>query len=186
MNIQEVKNTKDLIAHIKSGQKVKYLFFWGHKKKTDHVSKECLSQWYEAPFVHEEINYKTAEHFMMIQKAKLFDDHTKVQEIIDSEDAGKAKAIGRAVNNFDQAIWDKHKVDIVVNGNIEKFSQNLELKTYLINTGQRVLVEASPIDRVWGVGLETKDPLIENPENWLGQNLLGFALMEVRKHLTET
>ena len=87
------------------------------------------------------------------------------------------------MRNFDQLLWDEKKFEIVVRGNVAKFGQNPELKAFLLTTSARVLVEASPLDRVWGVGLAADDPLIEDPRNWQGENLLGFALMETRRRL---
>jgi len=178
-----ITDRKSLLHFIRAGNRVKYIFFWGHKETGAAVSKACLSQWYSSPFEHEGYVYKTAEHFMMVEKAKLFGDLGRVQEMLVADDPGKVKSIGRSVQNFDQAAWDKRKVEIAIRGNFEKFKQNEELGEFLRNTKERILVEASPVDRIWGVGLEVKDPLIENPANWLGQNLLGFSLMQVRRQL---
>lgn len=179
-----INNMENLLAHINAGNRVKYLFFWGHKKTGKEITKSCLSQWYDSPFEHEGITYKTAEHFMMAMKAKLFDDLPKIQEILDANDPGKAKSLGRTIKNFDQKIWDENKTEIVIHGNLAKFRQHEDLKEFLINTKARILVEASPVDKVWGIGLTADDPQIQNPESWKGQNLLGFALMAVRKKLS--
>lgn len=120
---------------------------------------------------------------MMEQKALLFKDIETAEKVLMADNPGKAKALGRCINNFDQELWDNRKTDIVVQGNIQQFSQNLELHEFLVNTGQRVLVEASPVDKIWGAGLAINDPLINDPKNWKGLNLLGFSLMEVRKQL---
>jgi ribA/ribD-fused uncharacterized protein len=87
------------------------------------------------------------------------------------------------VSGFDEAVWTAHRSDIVVRANVEKFSQNAALKDFLLNTGDRVLVEASPVDKVWGIGLAEDSPVVENPRKWKGLNLLGFALMAVRERL---
>ncbi|SDW42628.1 hypothetical protein SAMN05421504_101547 [Amycolatopsis xylanica] len=95
----------------------------------------------------------------------------------------EAKTLGRQITGFDEQAWTKHRHDIVVAGNLAKFGQNAELKTFLLNTGDRVLVEASPLDRIWGIGLAEDDERAADPNRWLGLNMLGFALMEVRERL---
>ena len=87
------------------------------------------------------------------------------------------------VQGFDEAKWQAARYDIVVRGNLAKFSQNEALRSFLLNTGERVLVEASPVDPIWGIGLAANDPLAEQPAQWRGLNLLGFALMDVRRSL---
>ncbi|STZ03446.1 Swarming motility protein ybiA [Moraxella equi] len=129
------------------------------------------------------VTYPTAEHYMMAQKAKLFGDMAIFNEIIHAKHPKQAKDLGRQVKNFDEKIWNKHRFDIVVQGNIAKFSQHSKLKAYLLGTGDSILVEASPIDGIWGVGLARDDDKIHHPLNWQGLNLLGFALMQVRDTL---
>ena len=92
-------------------------------------------------------------------------------------------SIGRTVQGFDSATWDKMKYTIVVNGNWRKFSQNQEMKHFLLQTGDAVLVETSPYDRIWGIGYDANAPQAADPSKWRGENLLGFALMEVRDEL---
>jgi len=182
MNIQ---NINDLIQYYEKGYKIKYIFFWSHKEFNNKVTKACLSQWYYSPFIHNEILYKTAEHFMMAQKAKLFGDYKKFEEIIEVKEPGAAKALGREVKNFNEKIWEKYRFDIVTLANYLKFSQSSKLKEFLLNTNERVLVEASPVDTIWGIGLEANTFEATNPTKWKGLNLLGFALMRVRKILIE-
>ncbi|WP_353570020.1 NADAR family protein, partial [Candidatus Albibeggiatoa sp. nov. BB20] len=138
-------------------------------------SKACFSQWYASTFTEDGIQYLTSEHYMMAEKAKLFDDTENYQKIIHATNLGEAKALGRNVLNFDEVIWLAQRFEIVVRGNFLKFSQNKALGKFLANTGKRVLIEASPIDKIWGVGLAIDDPNIENPNYWQGLNLLGFA-----------
>lgn len=177
---------KDLLCdYINQGNKVKYICFWGHKKKASGITKSCFSQWYYSPFEVAGITYKTAEHYMMAKKAKLFGDLDTEAKIIASNDPGAAKQFGREVRNFDDKVWVSHRFEIVVEANIEKFGQHTELKEFLLNTGDRILVEASPVDKVWGVGLTADDSAVENPNLWKGLNLLGFALMEVRERLSK-
>jgi ribA/ribD-fused uncharacterized protein len=95
----------------------------------------------------------------------------------------RSRALGRQVRDFDQVVWDAHCFDLVVAGNVAKFSQHPDLGQYLSRTGNRVLVEASPVDRVWGIGLSATDPRAHDPARWRGRNLLGFALMRARAQL---
>jgi ribA/ribD-fused uncharacterized protein len=95
-----------------------------------------------------------------------------------------AKVLGGRVTGFDQTTWNKHRFPIVVAGNLAKFDQHPALRTFLLGTRRRVLVEASPVDRVWGIGLARDDPAAADPARWRGLNLLGFALMQVRATLS--
>ncbi len=169
---------------VEEGQQPKYLFFWGHQPNKDgSIGKGCLSQWWESPFTVEGETYLTAEHWMMAQKAVLFGDQTIRKEILKAESPGKAKVLGRKVKGFNDRIWNKAKYDIVKTGSFHKFNQNSDLKKYLIQTENRVLVEASPVDPVWGIGLPADHLDASQPAMWRGLNLLGFALMEVRDEL---
>lgn len=162
----------------------KLLFFWGHRPNADgSISKTCMSQWWLSSFVFENIIYKTAEHWMMAKKAELFDDVEVLQRILVAKSPAEAKKLGREVRGYNEAIWREKRFEVVKQGNLLKFGQNEELKTYLINTGSRVLVEASPEDPVWGIGMPSDHRDASSPEKWKGQNLLGFALMEVRDEL---
>ncbi len=187
MSIQQIRNREELIEYINTENRVKYIFFWGHRSKHDGaIGKQCFSQWFSSPFVVEGIRYYAAEHYMMAEKAKLFNDMDTFDKIIHSKDPGKAKHLGRTIQNFSEELWEEKRFDIVVSGNLAKFSQNPKLCDYLLKTSNRVLVEASPKDHIWGIGLSQDDPKIENPNLWNGLNLLGFALMEVRQQLKES
>jgi ribA/ribD-fused uncharacterized protein len=120
---------------------------------------------------------------MMLRKAQLFGDEQTADRILAAPTPRAAKELGRSVRNFDEAQWTEHRVSIVFDGNLAKFSQNPALASFLLGTKDRVLVEASPVDRVWGVGLSEDDRNIKDPERWRGLNLLGFALMRVRERL---
>ena len=124
--------------------------------------------------------YPTAEHYMMAKKAQLFGDEEKFGAILSAPDPSLAKSLGRRVLGFDEERWIAHRFDIAVNGNIAKFDQNPELREWLLATGNAVLVEASPVDKIWGIGLAADDTRAQDPHSWLGINLLGFALMKVR------
>ena len=180
-------NIETLISQIQQGFSPKWLHFWGHTPAKDgSLGKTCFSQWWaEHPFVINGISYATAEHFMMAEKARLFGDEALIPEIVAAKSPAIAKKLGRKVANFDDVRWHQHRWDIVVNGNLAKFSQHAELRDLLLNTGDRVIVEASPFDHIWGIGMAASDSRAENPAQWKGLNLLGFALMEVRQQLKE-
>jgi len=166
------------------GEKLKYVFFWGHQPAADgSISKSCFSQWWPCEFTEDGVTYTSAEHYMMAGKARLFGDEEMLERILAAKHPKQAKDLGRKVKGFDPKVWDEEGYRIVVRGNLAKFSQNGELGRFLLGTGSRVLVEASPVDRIWGVGLAADDERIENPLLWEGNNLLGFALMEVRDRL---
>jgi ribA/ribD-fused uncharacterized protein len=180
-----MKYSRDwLKKQIGNGITVDYLFFWGHKQKNpNEVDKSCLSQWFPAPFVVEDVLYHTAEHWMMIQKAKLFKDEEALSKMLNTTKPGTAKALGRTVKNFDKAIWNENAYRFVVEGNYHKFSQNEFFKTFLVNTGNKIIVEASPRDFIWGIGLGQDRKEAMDPNTWRGTNWLGFALMESRDQL---
>jgi ribA/ribD-fused uncharacterized protein len=175
----------ELLAALDSGARVRYLLFWGHQPQRDGgVGPGCLSQWWPAGFTVQGVMYRTAEHWMMVGKARLFGDDAIAERILASEDPGAAKALGRKVRAFDQQVWEQHRFDLVVAGSMAKFEQNPPLADFLRATGTRVLVEASPVDRIWGIGLAANDPRAEDPAQWRGLNLLGFALMRARAKLS--
>lgn len=162
--------------------KPELLLFYGHKV-TDPVTETCLSQWYPCKFKVDDITYTSAEQYMMAEKAKLFKDEEIRTEILNTSDPRKCKSLGRKVKHFDKDVWNKNKIRIVNKGNKEKFMQNDALKQFLISTGDKVLVEASPTDRIWGIGLGKNNPDALDPTKWRGKNLLGFALMNVREFI---
>ncbi len=169
------------IARFVAGEPLKYLFFWGHQPNKDgSIGQSCFSQWWEQPFEVEGISYRTAEHWMMAGKARLFGDEEMLQKILAAKSPSAAKKLGREVRSFDQTAWEAHRCDIVLQGNLHKFGQHPDLKDFLLCTGSKILVEASPFDGIWGIGLAKTAPNIEDPHTWKGFNLLGFALMEIR------
>lgn len=169
-----------------AGERLKFLYFWGHTNRyNEEVGKFCFSQWSESPFVVDSIHYKTAEHWMMAQKALLFGDNDRFSRIIDCNTPDEAKKLGREVAGYLEEVWDERKFEIVKQGNIFKFSQHPKLGDYLIGTGDKIIVEASPVDAIWGIGMSQSSDHIDNVHSWRGQNLLGFALMEVRDFLKE-
>jgi len=164
--------------------RLKFLFFWGHQPSKDgSITASCFSQWWSAPFVVAGRRYPTAEHWMMAEKARLFGDDETAAQILQAGSPKQAKQFGRQVRGFDEARWDVEKRRIVGEGSFEKFRQNAALRTFLLSTGEQILVEASPMDRVWGIGLAADDKKAANPLLWRGENLLGFALMQARDRL---
>lgn len=157
-----------------------FIFFWGHHQKTDIITKSCLSQWYDCTFQEEGQTYHTAEQYMMAKKALLFDDHAIYHAILEEHHPKNYKQLGRQIKNFSQPVWDREKYQIVLQGNLAKFSQNPKLDAFLQSTKGKILVEASPYDTIWGIGLKSDAKDIQNPHTWKGENLLGFALMETR------
>jgi len=175
----KIESVKDLIeSNVAMGD---FLYFWGHSGSG--ITKSCLSQWYDVGFKAGVLNFKTAEHYMMYCKAQLFKDAEMMDKILAADTAAEVKSFGRSVKNYDDVAWDEIKRNVVFQGNLHKFEQNPELKEFLLSTRNKVLVEASPYDNIWGIGMKEQDPAVHDPKNWKGQNLLGFALMKVRRVL---
>lgn len=178
------RTVEDLLAAVADGAEVEYLVFYGHAPEQDgSVGPSCLSQWWPAPFTVDGATFATAEHYMMWRKATLFGDAETAERILAAETPKEAKALGRKARDFDAATWEAARYDIVVDGSVAKFGQHDDLRAFLLGTGDRVLVEASPRDRIWGIGLGVHNPLAKDPARWRGRNLLGFALAEARDRL---
>lgn len=160
------------------------IFFWGHtSNKKDRVGKECLSQWYMKDFNVGHIAYCCMEQYLMSKKALLFGDEESNNKIMESRDQRVIKQLGREVKNFDEKVWNQFKMPIVLTGNYYKFSQVESLRKYLLSTGNKILVEASPYDKIWGIGMGENEARLCEIEEWKGKNLLGFALMIIRDEL---
>ena len=144
-------------------------------------SNTPFSQFANSRFTIDGQIYTWAEQYMMSMKAIIFKDYDTLEKILNAKSPNEVKKLGRSVCNFIEAEWDKNKYKIVVDGNTAKFSQNEKLKKKLLDTGSKILVEASPYDRIWGIGFND-DTALQNKDKW-GQNLLGLALMEVRTKL---
>lgn len=169
-----------LEENYRSGKTFKYLFFWGHTAKDGEITEACLSQWWMSTFVIDGCTYSCAEQYMMAEKARIFHDNAMLEMIMKAAHPKEMKAYGRAVQNFDAEHWDAAAYSVVKKGNLAKFSQNPELWYFLKQTKGRILVEASPRDRIWGIGMGKNNPDAQSPCTWRGKNLLGFALTEVR------
>ncbi len=140
-----------------------------------------LGNWYPAKFKLDGLDFNNTEQAFMYLKARFFNDDLSAVNIWKAKNARESKDLGRLVKNYNDKEWSCVRVGFMIYANYLKFSQNSELREWLLNTGNKTLVEASPIDNIWGVGLGEDNNLILNETNWNGQNLLGKALMEVRK-----
>lgn len=181
-----IYDLEDLRKAYIAGEKFKFVFFWGHTASQDgQIHETCFSQWWPSCFTVDGVAYTCAEQFMMAEKARMFGDEEMREKILQTRQPKEMKAYGRAVKNFDEAQWKTACCEIVKKGNLAKFSQNQDLWDYMKNTKKRILVEASPRDRIWGIGMGKQNPDAENPVKWRGTNFLGFTLMEVRDLLTD-
>jgi ribA/ribD-fused uncharacterized protein len=151
----------------------KYVFFWNG----------IYSQWYRAQMEIDGIVYNSCEQYMMHQKALVFGDTEIADEIMKENNPREQKKFGRMIKNFDKVTWDSCCLGIVYRGNLAKFTQNTELGEQLLETGNRILVEASPLDKIWGIGMAEEDLGIEDPSNWKGLNLLGQAITLVKQQM---
>jgi len=177
-------NRAHLVQRAAQGERLKFVFFWGHTERSAHdVTKACFSQWRPSPFTVDGATYATAEHWMMAEKARLMGDDAIRSRILDAKHPADAKKLGRQVQPFDNDLWQKHCLDVVIEGNIHKFGADDAMREVLLATGDRVLVEASPKDRIWGIGLAADHDDAKHPQAWRGENLLGEALMHVRERL---
>ena len=161
---------------VADGQTFEYRFFWGHRREPDGV----FSQWWPCRFELDGQVYTTAEQFMMAGKARLFADDQALAAILAESDPATCKKLGRRVRGFEEAAWAAARFELVVAGNLAKFGQSDHLRGILESTGEQLLVEASPTDRIWGIGLRAADPRAADPRTWQGRNLLGFALVRAR------
>jgi ribA/ribD-fused uncharacterized protein len=154
-----------------------------YKETTTHVYfyRSLWSQWYPSRFISDEQEFNCAEQGMMHTKALWFNDEKSAEDILRSDSPRQMQLIGRSVKNFDPNVWARHRVGIVTVINIAKFQQNPDLKEVMSETRNKILVEGSPFDKIWGVGLGWDDPLILDERHWKGLNLLGKCLMSARK-----
>ena len=143
-----------------------------------------LSNWFLSDFKKDDVLFSSMEQYMMYQKAKLFQDNVVASKILNTSDAGKIKALGRSVKNYNDIIWNGVRQIIVYEGLLEKFRQNEELKKKLIETENAVVAECAVQDKIWGIGLSMKNENRFDMTQWKGQNLLGFSIMMVRKALS--
>ena len=151
----------------------KYVFFWNG----------VFSQWYPSKFVIEEVEYNCCEQYMMAQKALLFNDLESHKMIMYSKSPDEQKGFGRRVKGFDKDKWEAICRQVVFDANMAKFTQNPKMLEDLMNTKELEIVEASPYDKIWGIGLHETDPKALDKSQWQGTNWLGEAIMSVREKL---
>ena len=150
-----------------------FIFFWGG----------TYSQWCPSYFQIDGVEYNCCEQYMMAKKALLFNDFDSYKEIMLEEQPFTQKALGKLVKGFDKVKWEKYCRKFVYDGNYAKFTQNPKMKAELMATGQLEIVEASPEDKIWGIGLHARDERCWDKSTWLGTNWLGEAIMSVRSTL---
>ncbi len=149
----------------------KYHLFWNGP----------FSNWYPSNIIVEGVAYNCTEQHMMAEKAKMFGDKEMYQRIMMSNSPADQKAYGKKVKDFNKIVWETSARDIVYKGNLCKFTQHADLKEFLLGTGNDVIVEASPYDVIWGIGLHETDKRCLDPKQWKGLNWLGEVLMRVRE-----
>ncbi len=155
----------------------KYYFFYEHQ----------FGQWTKRDIIDPDgVTYNCCEQYMMVKKARLFNDITMAEKILQEPSPYQQQKMGREISGYQQALWDRNKYGIIWFGNYLKFTQHVDLKERLLATGNKILAEASPVDKVWGIGLAADDDHILDETNWTGQNLLGKALMSVRDSLKKS
>ncbi len=144
-----------------------------------------LSNWYPSDFTVNGISFSSMEQYMMYQKALRFGDTKIADKILATDDVAKIKKLGREVQGYDDSVWNGVRQIIVYEGLTAKFSQNEDLKAKLLETKDVILAECAVRDKIWGIGLSMTDEKRFDKDKWKGQNLLGYALMLVREHLSK-
>lgn len=164
---------------VKSNNK-KTIAFFGHGQRQEWA---FMSNFYPCEIEDEGIKFTTSEQYYMYQKAKIMGDVQTADAIIEAKSPSDAKVLGKRIMPFSQILWNQRKTQVMKRALHLKFANSPILKSKLIATGDAILVEASPTDRIWGAGLLNDDPNINDPKKWRGLNLLGRCLMEVREEL---
>lgn len=185
MDINNIRSNDDLKQYIiETGETPEFIFFWGHTvKDRTNPTPGVFSQWFESEFTDDDGNvYPTAEHWMMAKKALCFEDDETFKKVLEDPFPNNVKRYGRQIKNYDDKKWSSTRYHVVVDGSVRKFTSQDILKQYLLSTDNKVIVEASPYDRVWGIGYDVPEAKqLSGPDKWDGQNLLGYALMEARE-----
>lgn len=172
---------ESLRAAVRAGRSFRYRHFWGHRARPDgRLTDSVFSQFWPCDFTIDGTRYVFAEQWMMSGKARLFGDEEALAKILVATAPQECKRLGRTVRGFDDRAWAAHRFDLVTRGNVAKFGQDPALREYLCGTGEDILVEASPMDRNWGIGMAATHPDANDPLKWRGRNLLGFALVRTR------
>ncbi len=156
-------------------KKEEFAFFWGG----------TMSQWCPSTFIVDGVEFCTCEQYMMYKKALMFHDYEIASKVMKTTKPKEQKALGREVSNFDKDVWEKYCREIVYDANVAKFTQNPDMMDELMFTVGKTLVEASPYDSIWGIGLAGDDPLAQDRSTWKGTNWLGEAIQRVRDERVE-
>ncbi len=176
-----ILDRETLRARWAAGERPRLHLFYGHRADTGGaLGDAAFSQFWPCRFVLDGVSYRWAEQWMMASKARMFADARALAAILAAGAPLECKRLGRTVRGFDESRWAAARFDLVTLGNVAKFGQDLELRDLLLGTGNELLVEAAPRDRVWGIGLGASDPAAREPGAWRGLNLLGFALVRAR------
>lgn len=178
----------DVRSFVDSKAQEAFYNVWGeqvrfHKLTPFYHTAHPFSQWHKVSFSDGKYRFSSAEQYMMFQKAILFGDNQTAMQILKTSNPRKQKQLGREIQGFNQSTWDKEKKSIVYKGNYLKFTQNAELLEALLATQGTLLVEASPTDKIWGVGMGLDTPELYIPSKWKGENLLGFILTQLREDI---
>ncbi|CAF0939204.1 unnamed protein product [Rotaria sordida] len=171
LSSSEIELVNRVHAYFLNNNPTKFFYFY--------TNTSPFSNFYPCQVIENDIQFHCTEQYMMYHKAKLFNDNDIARKILDAKKPGQCKALGRKVKNFNEQTWINNRIKIVSNGNYLKFTQNEDLKMILLEHNDTLLVEASPNDRIWGVGLYEKDPLIKQRSTWKGLNLMGYILTDI-------
>jgi ribA/ribD-fused uncharacterized protein len=176
----KAKKSLSLSLTYMTTNKPTYQFFYNQRGHNG-----CFSNFYPANFTENNIEFNCSEQYMMYKKACLFKDEFNANRILESKNPKDIKALGRKVKGFDQKIWEVNARKIVTQACLLKFTQNQDLLTLLLDTKEDILVEASPYDKIWGIGLTQKDAIKIESSKWPGKNWLGECLMAVKQLLAK-
>lgn len=168
------KSSEEIMSRAKAKSDEKFTFFWNG----------TFSQWVESPFEIDGVKFNTAEQYMMYKKALLFNDFNKASQIMKTKKPNEQKQFGREVKNFDKVLWESNCKKFVYDASRAKYTQNPKMLTELLATKGTTLVEASPYDKIWGIGLAKHDSRVNSRSTWLGTNWLGEILTKVREELS--
>ena len=154
-------------------KKEKFKFFWGG----------TFSQWQKSKFIIDGVEFNCCEQYMMYKKALMFGDYDIANKVMNEKNPREQKALGRKVKGFNKERWETYCRKIVYDGNMAKFTQNENMLWELMSTGDSTIVEASPKDKIWGIGLSDSDTRAQDRSTWQGTNWLGEAIQAVRETL---
>lgn len=174
-------NIQSIIDRYNAGEKLDFIFFWGPGEAEQ--PRNCFNQWSRHCLLKDGFLYTSAEQAMMAEKALLFKDIGTLAKILVCPDPRNVKLLGRQVRGYDEKIWEANRVEIVTEISYQKFKLNAEARDFLLSTKGKILVEASPLDKIWGIKMAESNPSVLDPNKWLGLNCLGESLMNARDRL---